>query len=137
MRISVIIAAAALLAGVGAADAGSLVYQPVNPSFGGSPLNGSWMMQQGQAQNLHNKSNSGGYKAPTPGEMFAQQLTSQIYSSLANQITKAIFGDNAQTSGSYSFGGTQISFVRVGAEVQITIFDGTTTTTVAVPSGTQ
>lgn len=137
-RMILLLAAAALLASVTGSNAGSLVYQPVNPSFGGSPLNGGWLLQQGQAQNLFaNKANGGGaYKPPTPGEMFAQQLTSQIYSSLANQITKAIFGDNAQTSGSYSFGGTQISFVRVGSEVQITIFDGTTTTTVSVPATT-
>lgn len=126
---------AAILLATSAASAGNLVYQPVNPAFGGSPLNGSWLMQQGQVQNqFANKGAGAGYKPPTAGEMFAQQLTSQIYASLANQITKAIFGENAQTSGSYSFGGTQVSFQRVGADVQITIFDGTTTTTVSVPA---
>lgn len=126
----------ALFAGLGSAQAGNVIYQPVNPAFGGSPLNGSWLMQQGQAQNQFTKSGSGGssYTPPTPGQLFANQLTSQIYSSLANQITQAIFGQNAQTSGSYSFGGTQISFEHVGGEVKITIFDGTTSTTVSVPA---
>jgi len=104
----------ALFAGLGSAQAGNVIYQPVNPAFGGSPLNGSWLMQQGQAQNQFTKSGSGGggYTPPTPGQLFANQLT----------------------SGSYSFGGTQISFEHVGGEVKITIFDGTTSTTVSVPA---
>ena len=28
-----------------------LTYTPINPSFGGSPLNGSWMLGEAQAQN--------------------------------------------------------------------------------------
>ena len=92
-------------------------------------------MQQGQAQNqFTNKGSSVGSGALTPGQLFANQLTSQLYSSLANQITQAIFGANAQTSGTYTFGGTTISFNRVGGEVQITINDGTSTTTVSVPA---
>lgn len=40
----------ALLAGV-EAQASSLVYQPINPSFGGSPLNGAWLQAEAAAQN--------------------------------------------------------------------------------------
>jgi len=32
------------------AMAGQLIYTPVNPSFGGNPLNGSYMLQSAQAQ---------------------------------------------------------------------------------------
>lgn len=32
------------------AFASSLVYQPINPKFGGDPLNGSWLLSQGQSQ---------------------------------------------------------------------------------------
>ncbi|CAM5782623.1 curli assembly protein CsgF [Castellaniella caeni] len=44
---------AALAAGplmLGSASAGQLTYTPVNPSFGGNPLNGSYMLQSAQAQ---------------------------------------------------------------------------------------
>src|SRR3974377_1931265 len=68
----------------------------------------------------------------TPGQLFANQLTSQLYASLANQITQAIFGQNAQTSGTYSFQGTTITFNRVGNNINITINDGQTVTNITV-----
>lgn len=116
--------------------AGALVYQPVNPAFGGSPLNGSWQLSQAQAQNQYTNSgkSSSVSTAQTTGQIFASQLTSQLYGSLANQITEAIFGDNAQTSGTYTLAGTTISFVRVGGEIQIAINDGTSVTNISVPA---
>jgi curli production assembly/transport component CsgF len=71
----------------------------------------------------------------TPSQIFAQQLQSQLYSSLANQITRAIFGENAQQSGNFEFQGTKINFNREGPNVRIQIFDGQTTSTVLVPAG--
>ena len=41
---------ASLLLSTGA-SATELVYTPVNPSFGGSPLNGAWLLGNAQAQN--------------------------------------------------------------------------------------
>lgn len=129
---------------VAQARAGSLVYQPVNPSFGGSPLNGAWLQAEAAAQNDAQRSaqrdqqlfsaaqNNANTK--TPGQIFAQQLQTQIYSSLANQITQALFGENAQQSGSYSFGGSQVTFQRLGTNIQLQIFDGQSTTTIVVPA---
>lgn len=121
------------------ASAGSLVYTPVNPSFGGNPLNGSWLLSQAQAQNQYTPktpapSASANTTALSPGQQFAATLTSQLYASLANNITQAIFGPNAQTSGTYQFEGTTINFNRVGNNINITVFDGTTTTTITVPA---
>lgn len=46
--------AAALLVGAmvagGAAQASELVYRPINPSLGGDPLNGNWLLSQATAQ---------------------------------------------------------------------------------------
>ncbi len=38
---------------VSAASAGQLIYTPVNPSFGGNPLNGKYLLGSAQAQNKH------------------------------------------------------------------------------------
>lgn len=132
------------LLGSASTHAGSLVYQPVNPSFGGSPLNGSWLQAEASAQNDAQRSaqrNQQLFSAAqsnantrTPGQIFAQQLQTQIYSSLANQITQALFGENAQQSGSYSFGGSQVTFQRLGTNIQLQIFDGQSTTTIVVPA---
>jgi curli production assembly/transport component CsgF len=132
----VLAASAALLA---PAQAGTLVYSPTNPTFGGNPLNGSYLFNNAQVQNQYSQSAAGsagtGSAALTPGQIFAQQLTSQLYSSLANKITTAIFGENAQTSGTFSFEGTTITYTRVGGNINISINDGQTVTNVSVPAG--
>lgn len=122
----------------GAAQAGTLVYTPTNPTFGGNPLNGSYLFNNAQVQNQFTQSNAAasvGAAALTPGQVFAQQLTSQLYSSLANQITQEIFGQNAQKSGTFSFQGTTISFEQVGGNINVSINDGQTITNVSVPAG--
>ena len=126
------------------ASAGSIVYTPVNPQFGGSPLNGPTLLALGQAQNLPQlfatqrataQSKLASTASQTPGQIFAQQLTSQLYSSLANKITSAIFGANAQNNGTFSFQGTTITFNRNGANIDVSINDGQTITNVTVPAG--
>jgi curli production assembly/transport component CsgF len=42
------------------AIASEMVYHPVNPTFGGNPLNGSFLLQQAQAQGEGVKSGSQG-----------------------------------------------------------------------------
>lgn len=141
------LAAGVLLAlSAGPVLAGNLIYQPVNPAFGGSPLNGGWLQSEATAQNLPQAreqrlnqlfGTQGGRNGLnlTQGQLFAQQLQSQLFSSLANQITRAIFGENAQQNGTFEFQGTTINFAREGANVRIQIFDGQTTSTVVVPAG--
>jgi curli production assembly/transport component CsgF len=131
--------AGVMVAAIGApACAGTLVYTPTNPSFGGNPLNGSTLLGLAQAENQHlpsSSSGSSGSSALTPGQVFAQQLTSQLYASLANKITTAIFGQNAAQSGTFSFEGTTITYSNDGTNIHISINDGQTTTTVTVPAG--
>ncbi len=134
------LAAIATLGLLGAAQAGTLVYSPTNPTFGGNPLNGSYLFNNAQVQNQFTQSASGGAGgagagALSPGQIFAQQLTSQLYSSLANKITTAIFGANAQTSGTFTFEGTTITYAQVGGNINISINDGPTITNVSVPAG--
>ena len=145
MRTSLLAITALLALATSGAQAGNLIYQPVNPAFGGSPLNGSWLQSEATAQNFYQREEQRRStiqstiqqqeQKQTPGQLFAQQLQSQLYSSLANKITSAIFGENAQNSGNFSFQGTNISFQRVGSDVQLTINDGQTVTQVTVPSG--
>ncbi len=124
---------------VAPAGAGTLVYTPTNPSFGGNPLNGPTLLSSAQAQNQHlpstSNNSSSANTALTPGQIFAQQLTSQLYASLANKITTAIFGQNAAQSGTFSFEGTTITYFNDGSNIHITINDGQTSTTVTVPAG--
>lgn len=147
MKTCLPLALTVLLSSAGAAAAGNLIYQPVNPAFGGSPLNGAWLQSEASAQNIpqarqqretqlfSTNSSLSRFSDLSPSQIFAQQLQSQLYSSLANQITRAIFGENAQPSGTFSFQGTTINFERIGPNVRVTINDGQTNTEVVVPAG--
>jgi curli production assembly/transport component CsgF len=134
----------------GPAAAGTLIYTPTNPSFGGNPNNGAFLLNQANAQNLPlahqteaaaaaaaaaGNGGNGGSGALTPGQIFAQQLQAQLLSSFANQITQAIFGANAQQSGTFSFGTTTITFgPGANGTINISINDGQTITTITVPA---
>ncbi len=142
-------AALAILGAVAPSQASSLVYTPINPSFGGNPNMGPVLLDEANAQNLplarqtaeqaaiaaaQAAANGGGANgALTPSQIFAEQLQSQLLSSFANQITQAIFGPNAQTSGTYSYGTTTVSFATIGNEVNITIDASGSITTLTVP----
>ncbi len=138
MRVA--LAAIVLCAIVAPAEAGTLIYTPTNPTFGGNPLNGSYLFNSAEAQNQHLPSGSsgplGGSGALTPGQILAQQLTSQLYSSLANKITQAIFGEDAKPNGTFSFEGTTITYSRDGdGNITLTINDGQSITTITLPAG--
>jgi curli production assembly/transport component CsgF len=49
-----------LLGACSSAAASEIVYHPINPSFGGNPLNGSALLSQAQAQGVGMKSGSQG-----------------------------------------------------------------------------
>lgn len=66
--------AAGLSLVAGSAFASEIVYRPVNPSFGGDPLNGNWLLSQASAQGESGGSpgfsidfpDFGGVTQPTP-----------------------------------------------------------------------
>lgn len=68
-----------------------LVYTPVNPNFGGNPLNGPGLLSNAQAQNKYDqdpnavKPNPLGTK--TPLEQFNEQLQRTILSRIANALS--------------------------------------------------
>ncbi|MCL2915949.1 curli assembly protein CsgF [Shewanella corallii] len=65
-----------------ATSATQLTYTPVNPAFGGNPLNGSYLMQNASAQNDNNSGS--GYVPPTALERLASSLESRLMSQLFN-----------------------------------------------------
>lgn len=130
------------------AFAGPLTYQPVNPSFGGSPLNGGWLQSQATAQNIFVRKRQLAdalaqatqqaeqrQTATSPASNFAAIINARLLAAVADRITNAIFGENAQQSGTFVVQGTTIAFQQLNGNVQITVNDGTSTSTVTVPLG--
>jgi curli production assembly/transport component CsgF len=121
----VLCATAALSAPASASD---LIYQPINPSFGGNPFNSSHLL--GVANSINNYKDPKAVTSTDPAQQFLRTLQSRLLSTLASQITDVIFGENAQESGTIRFGEQQISFARGLTEIRLTIVndaDGTST----------
>ena len=116
------------------AQAQDIVYQPVDPSFGGNPFNSAHLLGVAGAQNDYKDPSS--QQTSSQADIFARQLQSRLLSALSSQIVDAIFGDNPQERGTISFGGQTIDFVRSLTEVTLTITDDDTgeVTTIVIPT---
>ncbi len=120
-----------LLCGVGAASAGELVYTPVNPVFGGSPLNGSVLLNAAQAQNKTKDPD-----APAPAistqqsslQQFNDILERSVLSRLASAATSNIIGPNGQlVPGTIDTGNFTIQISDLGGGLlQVTTTDRVT-----------
>ncbi len=70
-------------------SATELVYTPVNPSFGGSPLNGAWLLGSAQAQNDKKDPDAfdrGSLTGTSALDRFTSQLESRLLSNLLNKL---------------------------------------------------
>lgn len=111
-----------------------IVYQPIDPSFGGNPFNSAHLLGVANAQNDYKDPNA--TSTNSQADIFARQLQSRLLSALSSQIVDAIFGDNPQERGTISFGGQTIDFVRGLTEVTLTITNDETgeVTTIVIPT---
>jgi hypothetical protein len=67
---------------------------------------------------------------------FMANVESRIYAQLSKQLVDSMFGEDASTSGTVTFEGTIISYVKTSDEVELTIVDTDgTTTSITVPVG--
>lgn len=130
----VAIAAAAATMVPGAAQAQDIVYEPINPSFGGNPFNSAHLLGIAGAQNKTKDPTTAATNSQA--DIFARQLQSRLLSALSSQIVDAIFGENPQESGTITFGGQTIKFERGLESVTLTIIDDATgeVTTIVVPT---
>jgi curli production assembly/transport component CsgF len=141
--------AAGAMVSPGPAVADDLVYRPINPSFGGNPLNSSHLLNIANAQRTATARDApddddGDFDfgpgdedtGPTNAEIFLQQLESRLFSALAGQVTESIFGENPQDSGRVIFGTTTVEFTRSLESITLTIADSLdgTLTEIVVPT---
>ena len=94
------IAACLLAAGLGGqALATELVYTPVNPSFGGNPINGTWLLNNAQAQNDYDdpdlKDRTSAFAGTSALERFSNQLESRLLGQLLDNISNGNTGSMA------------------------------------------
>lgn len=106
-----------------------------NPSFGGNPNNGSYLLQSAQAQSEY-KEKTNLSNQPTSLDDFATNLNNQILYRLADAIVQQQFGLNSSVKdGDYQVGKYKINIGRDSNGVSITIFDTSNTnqTVIQIP----
>ena len=114
-------------------QARDLIYQPVSPSFGGSPLNGPYVLGLAAANNsryLENpQARAERRRQGDPNSTAAQferQITSSVLARVGSQISDRILGENAENSGRFVVGSTVVEFNRVGGMINVDITEGST-----------
>jgi curli production assembly/transport component CsgF len=126
------------LSSAGSVLAQQLTFSFVNPSFGGNPLNASWLLQSAQVQSDYKQKESA-TTSSSDSELdeFAKNLNNQILYSLSNAIIQKQFGtDNKLKEGVYNIGKYRINIGSGTGGVTVTIFDNSTgnQTQVTVPN---
>jgi curli production assembly/transport component CsgF len=112
-----------------AGHANQLTYTPVNPSFGGSPLNGPFILGLASANNfrfLQNPATANQNSGPSTAQQFKNEITSALLSQIASQVSQQIIGENAANQGTFNLAGEIIQFNRANGQININITDSTT-----------
>lgn len=115
-------------------QAGELVHSFVDPSFGGSPFNGAYVLGVASAQDQTKDPNAVNYSAGfSPFNSTTQSFADLIQQSLQQQLAAKIVGNlignstTALTPGTYSIGSNQVTVGSNGS--------GGTVVTIVDPSG--
>ena len=116
---------------VSSAYAEELKYRPTNPSFGGNPFNGQYLLSNATAQRQHDPPD----RKRDPLEEFSDSIKRSVLSRVSREVADQILGENAKDSGHFEVGDVTIDFHRDGDEVVIDIKDPVAggETTVQIP----
>ena len=110
MKNRMLLIAAWLLAS--STQATELVYTPINPSFGGSPLNGSYLLNKANAQNNHT--------AVDNEKDFVTRFKESLERNIMNTITRGVANGDI-SDGTYDTGDFRIEVASIGGGVMLTI----------------
>lgn len=127
------------LAATSSARGQSLIYRPVNPSFGGNTFNYQWMLSSAQAQDKTKDpalARAAANRTTTTSSLdnFSQSLQSQILSRITRDLLDKQFGEQDLKEGVYQLGDFQVEIRNSTDGVLIRIVDGKGgETTITVP----
>ncbi|QLE86706.1 curli production assembly protein CsgF [Shewanella sp. Scap07] len=94
------------------AQSTELVYTPINPSFGGSPLNGSYLLNKANAQNDNS--------ADSNDKDFVTRFKESLERNIMNTITRGV-ANGEISDGIYDTGDFRIEVATIGDGVMLTI----------------
>ena len=100
-----------------------LVYEPINPAFGGNTFNYNWLLSSAQAQDLIEDPDQVARAQESSLDDFAENLNRQLLNQISRQLITAQFGEEGLEEGTYTFGDFQIDVAGGLEGLVITIFD--------------
>lgn len=101
------------------ATATELVWTPINPSFGGQPYNGQWLLASAQAQDKYADRQQPTHRVTDLIQDFKANVQRQVLARLADRVVSEAFGEEGLESGFYDLGdftvdvGTDVSGINV------------------------
>lgn len=112
------------------ANSSELIFQFTNPSFGGNPLNGSFLLQQAQLQNK--------FKEKTEEKSLLEQFEPMYQAQYLSKILDDAYennGANLVDGATYTVGGLQITVTKANNVITLVVLDPATgrQTTFQVP----
>lgn len=94
-----------------------LVYTPTNPSFGGNPMYGSYLLGSAQATSKHEAKGPGGaspFTPKTPLQQFNETLERSILSQLASAASSQVLKDGKFVPGVMETEGFRVNVIDLG-----------------------
>lgn len=77
------------------AQAGELIYRPLNPSFGGDPFVGSYLLGKAQAQDTNTDPNARRSQPISSTQRLVQSLESRLISQLISDVGRGEVGEGS------------------------------------------
>jgi curli production assembly/transport component CsgF len=132
ISMSILIVTLLTSAFAGYSQADEIVYKPTNPSFGGNPFNGPYLLSNATAQRQHDAPDP---DRPSALETFSDTIERGLLNRISREIGEAILGEDAKDSGTFTVGDTTLDFHREGNQVIINVQDLQTgeSTTIELP----
>ncbi|MDN3524126.1 curli assembly protein CsgF [Halomonas sabkhae] len=84
-----------------AAQAGELVYEPLNPSFGGDPFVGNYLLNKAQAQDTNPNPDERSFEPTSPTERLVQSLESRLISQLISDVSAGELNEGSFNSNDF------------------------------------
>lgn len=84
------------------ASAGELVYRPLNPSFGGDPFMGSYMLNKAQSQDTNTDPNTRSVERLSSTDRLIQSLESRLISQLLTDVGSGDISEGGFDSDEFS-----------------------------------
>lgn len=100
--------------------AGEMIYEPLNPSFGGDPFMGSYMLNKAQSQDTNTDPNTRDIDRLSPTERLIQSLESRLISQLLSDVGNP---DNDINQGSFDSDEFGVVVEDNGGQLVIRVID--------------